>query len=224
MSDLQVTGPIWGGSLVPKPFNATFSGAQRIADAHSRFHTANVEGRLFSIGGGNTALSANTITQSATSTPIVGVWNPSTNDKWLVILQACLQVYINTLTTPVGSGAMVWASSVGNAAISTGSSPFNRKTLASTGSAAKGFPGGVALTGLTNNLTVFAGAHFMNTTPITHGTVTAVTTQMSTGGVQNFDGSLIVPPGGVLALYNTTSTTTCSVAAELIWEEIPIFV
>ena len=182
-----------------------------------------MEGRLYSIGSGATALSANTITLTNTSTPIVGVWNPPTNDKNLIIAQCSLQVYINTLTTPVGSGPFVWASSLSNSAISTGSSPFNRKTMASSGSSAKGFPGGVALTGLTNNVVVFAGAHFQNTTVITHGTVTAVTTQFSVGGVQTFDGNLIVPPGGVLSLLNTTSTTTCSVAAELIWEEVPIF-
>lgn len=215
-------GPDWGTTGTFKPFTAVPSGAQRVSDAHARFMAANLEGRLFSIGGGATALSANTIALTATSTPIVGVWNPSTNDKSLVILQASLQVYINTLTTPVGSGPFAWASSVGNTAISTGSTPYCRKTMVAVGSAAKGFPGGVALTGLTNNVVLFAGAHFQNTTSLTHGTVTAVTTQFSIGGVQNFDGGLIVPPGGVLSLINTTSTTTCSVAAELVWEEVPI--
>jgi hypothetical protein len=139
-----------------------------------------------------------------------------------VILQAALQVYINTLTTPVGSGPLVWAASLGNAAISTGLTPVNRKTLASAGSQAKGFAGATALTGLTNNLVIFEGADLSNNTILTHGTVTAVAPMTSTGGVQNFDGGLIVPPGGVLALYNTTSTTTTSCAGRLMWQEVPI--
>lgn len=198
------------------------TGESIVSELHGRFYEQLSRGNVYSIGSGATALSANTITLTATSTPIVGVWNPPASTVNLVILQCGLQVYINTLTTPVGCGPLIWASSVGNTAITTGSAPFNRKTLASTGSQAKGFPGGVALTGLTNNVVVFEGADFQNTTIVTHGTITAVTGQFSVGGVQNFDGSLIVPPGGVLSLINTTSTTTCSVASRLMWEEVAI--
>lgn len=193
-----------------------------VSELHGRFYEQTFRGNVYSIGSGATALSANTVTLSNTSTPIVGVWNPSTSSVNLVMLQAAVQVYINTLTTPVGCGPLVWASSLGNTAITTGSAPVNRKTLASTGSQAKGFPGGVALSGLTNNTVIFEGADLQNTTIITHGTITAVSTQFSVGGVQNFDGSLIVPPGGVLALLNTTSTTTCSIASRLMWEEVPV--
>jgi hypothetical protein len=129
------------------------------------------------------------------------------------------------LTTPVGAGGFVWASSIGNAAVSTGASPFNRKTLALAGSQAKAFNGGVALTGLTNSLVIFEGADFTNPTGQTYGTITAPTTGTtltSFGGVENFDGNLIVPPGGVLALLNTTSTTSMSVTSRLMWEEVPI--
>jgi hypothetical protein len=40
--------------------------------------------------------------------------------------------------------------------------------------------------------------------------------------VEEFDGSMIIPPGGVLALLNTVSTTTISVASMLLWEEVPL--
>lgn len=215
-------GPQLGADGTGLPMRQGRQGDVIVSELHGRFYEQVLRGNTYSIGSGATALSANTITLTATSTPIVGVWNPSTSTVNLVILQCAAQVYINTLTTPVGSGPLVLASSIGNTVITTGSAPFNRKTLASTGSQAKGFPGGVALTGLTNNLVVFDAADIANTTIITHGTVTAVTGQSSVGGVHNFDGSLIVPPGGVLALYNTTSTTTCSVASRLMWEEVPI--
>jgi len=215
-------GSILSGDNTYPPIRQGRQGDVIVSELHGRFYEQVFRGNVYSIGSGATALSANTITLTASTTPIVGVWNPSTSLVNLVILQCGCQVYINTLTTPVGSGPMVLASSIGNTAISTGSAPFNRKTLASTGSQAKGFPGGVALTGLTNNLVIFDGSDLANTTIITHGTITAVTTQFSVGGVHNFDGSLIVPPGGVLALLNTTSTTTCSVASRLLWEEVPV--
>lgn len=220
----HVVGPPNGtgytDGATPDPSRIGKTGENIFSELHGRFYEQVYRGNVYSIGSGATALSATTITLTNTSTPIVGVWNPSTSGVNLVLLQCAAQIYINTLTTPVGCGPLVFASSVGNTAISTGSAPFNRKTLASSGSSAKGFPGGVALTGLTNSLVVFDGADIANTTIITHGTVTAVTTQSSVGGVHNFDGSLIVPPGGMFALYNTTSTTTCSVASRLMWEEV----
>lgn len=216
-------GPsVLSDGVTTQPFRQLKSGEMAVSEVHGRFYEQVYRGNVFSIGSGATALSANTITLTATSTPIVGVYNPATSSVNLVILQAAAQIYINTLTTPVGCGPLVWAASIGNTAVSTGSAPFNRKTLASSGSQAKGFPGGVALTGLTNNTVIFDAADISNTTILTHGTVTAVSPMSSTGGVQNFDGSLIVPPGGVLALLNTTSTTTCSAAARLMWEEVPL--
>lgn len=193
-------------------------GEQIASELHGRYYEQNYRGNLYSIGCGVTALSATTITLSATSTPILGVWNPTTSTVNVVLLQIALSVYANTLTTPVGPGAIVLAASTGNAAISTGSSPVNRKTLASSGSQAKGFPGGVALTGLTNNVVVFEGLEIPTQGPVTYSTTTAM--QLGGAGVVSFDGGLIVPPGGMLSVLNTTSTTTCSVVGRLLWEEV----
>lgn len=222
MSDLQIRGPLWGATGAPVPFTAMFSGSQRVSDSHGRFLDAALGGRLFSIGSGATALSANTVSLASTGTPIVGLYNPIGSNVNVSILQIAAQVYINTLTTPVGCGPLVIACGITTVAITTGSTPINRKTLGSGGSAVKGFPGGVALTGLTPNLTICEGSDIAAMPVITHGTVTAVTTQYTSGGVQNFDGSLIIPPGGVIALLNTTSTTNVSVASRMLWEEIPI--
>lgn len=197
-----------------------------VSELHGRFYEQVFRGNTYSIGMGLTALSANTITLTATTTPVLGVWNPATSPVNLVILQAALGFVLNTLTTPVGPGPFVWASSLANTAISTGSAPFNRKTMASAGSQAKAFTPATALTGLTNNLVIFEEADFPQASGQTAGTITASTTssQFAAGfnGVQNFDGSLIVPPGGVLALLNTTSTTTYSVTGRLLWEEVPV--
>lgn len=41
--------------------------------------------------------------------------------------------------------------------------------------------------------------------------------------VDNIDGSIIVPQGGVLALLCTTTPVAVSAAVSLIWEEIPYY-
>lgn len=207
-----------------QPFRQGNLGEIVVQELHGRFYEQVYRGHTYSNGMTVTALSANTISLTATTTPILGVWNPTTSGVNVVLLQAAIQSYINTFTTPVSAGSFVWASSTGNAAISTGTAPFNRKTLASTGSQAKGMAF-VALTGLTNNLVIFEGADFLSPTGLTYGTIvapTAGTSLTSFGGVQNIDGSIVVPPGGVIALLNTTSTTTMSVNGRLLWEEVPL--
>lgn len=193
-----------------------------VADTHGRFQEACFRNNLYSIGCQLTALSAATILLTASGQPIVGVWNPPTSGVNLVILQAALVDEINNATS-VALGAFIWAASTGNNALTAGLAPFNRKSLASAGSVAKAFALSTAslLTGLTNNLVAFDAAEFNTASGLLTTTVAAATPTPSVSGVQNFDGSLIVPPGGVLALLNTVSTTTHSVAARLMWEEVP---
>ena len=191
------------------------------SELHGRFFEQAFRSNLYSIGGPVTALSANTITLTATTTPIIGVWNPMSSPVNLVILQAALQVAVQAASS-TAQGGFVWASSAANAAIATGSAPFNRKSLNTIGSQAKGFPGGVALTGLSNNLVVFEGADLAGGLAITTAAVPGTSAVPTTAYVQNFDGSLIIPPGGVLALLNTISTTNLSVAARLLWEEVAL--
>ena len=193
------------------------TGEAIIQELHGRFYEQVYRGNAFSASSGITALSANTIALSATSTPIVGVWNPSTSSVNLVILQLAIQSLFNTWTTPTGGGAFLIVPRL--------NPNLSRKTLATGGSQAKAFNGGVALTGLTNALVVLEEADIpgiMGTGA--YGTISAPTAVLLTtvGGVENFDGSLIVPPGGMLSIINATSTTTVSVASRLLWEEVAL--
>jgi hypothetical protein len=194
-----------------------------VTELQSRFYELNYRSQLFSIGCQLTALSAATILLTASAQPIVGVWNPPTSPVNLAILQAMLVDEINNVTS-VAMGAFVWASSVGNSALTAGLAPFNRKNLTSAGSQAKAFSLSTAslLTGLTNNLVVFDAAEFNTASGLLTTTVAASTPTPSVSGVQNIDGSIIVPPGGVLALLNTVSSVTHSVAGRLLWAEVAI--
>lgn len=199
------------------------TGEMSTADAHGRFYELTYRGNVYGIGCNLTALSAATVLLTASSQPIVGVWNPTTSPVNLVILQAALQDQLNNVTS-VALGTFIWASSVGNTSLSAGLSPINQKTLAASGSQAKAFSLSTAslLTGLTNNVVFLASADFNTASALLTTTVAAATPTPSAVSVQNFDGNLIVPPGGVLALLNTISVTTHSVAARLIWEEVPV--
>ena len=193
------------------------------SDLHGRYYETNYRGAAF-FGGhaAVAALSANTITLTATTTPILGVWNPTSNTNNLVILQANLNCFANNLTSGAGPGAFVWALSLNNGAISTGLNPWNAKTLLQSGSSAKFFAGATALTGLSNNLVIVAGANLPSPAGITYTTLASTALLPSYVGREDFDGSLIVPPGGVLALLNTTSSTVFSAVGRLTWEEVPV--
>jgi hypothetical protein len=195
-----------------------------VTELQPRFYEQVYRGNVFSIGCQLTPLSAATILLTASAQPIVGVGNPSTSGVNVVPLQATLIDELNNVTS-VALGAFVWASSIGNTAtLTAGLAPFNRKTLVAVGSQCKAFSLSTAslLTGLVNNLVIFDAAEFNTSSGLLTTTVAAATPTPSVSGVQNFDGSLIVPPGGVLALLNTVSTVTHSVAARLMWMEIPV--
>lgn len=228
MANLQgIVGPQGGAQGLAASTTQVASvdkqGALLASELHGRFYNQAYAGNMYFTGTtGIVALSANTITLTATTTPILGIYNPLGSNVNAVVLQAALECIINTVTTPVGAGAFVWAASTGNTAISTGLTPWNAKTLAQAGSATKGFAGATALTGLTNNLVIMAAADLTSPTALTYGTVANTALFPNFGGIVNVDGSLIVPPGGVLALLNTTSTTTMSYAGRLMWEEVPV--
>lgn len=194
-----------------------------VSELHGRYYETNYRGAAY-FGGhaAVAALSANTITLTATTTPILGVWNPTSNTNNLVILQANLNCFASNLTSGAGPGAFVWALSLNNGAISTGSNPYNAKTLLQSGSNAKFFAGSTALTGLSNNLVIVAGANLPCPTGLTYTTLASTALLPSYVGREDFDGSLIVPPGGVLALLNTTSSTVFSAVGKLAWEEVPV--
>jgi hypothetical protein len=194
-----------------------------VSELHGGFYEANYQGNIFFGGHGSLiALSANTITLTATTTPILGLYNPSGNTKNLALNKASLNLVANNLTSGAAPGVFVWALSVGNGSISTGSNPYNAKTLLQSGSNAKVFAGNVALTGLTNSLTIVAGSGFTSPSGLTYGSIASTALMPSYGGIEVFDGSLIVPPGGVLALLNTTSSTVFSAVGRLEWEEVPV--
>lgn len=228
MSDLMKVGPDFGGTGTFKPFTSALSGAQRTADGHARFMDACLAGRVFSTGPA-TAVSISNVTftlatTGATATPIIGVWNPSTSPVNLVIWQAILAVYTTSVTAMVGPGGFVWMVATGQVAnLSLAIAPYSRRTLTATGGYGRGLTG-VALTGLTATLATMCASTLNGgsnlTTAFTETAVGARSTNVSS--VENIDGSIIVPPGGVLALMASVTPVVHTALSGLVWEEVPI--
>lgn len=227
MSDLMKVGADWGSAGTFKPFTAGISAAQRTTDAHARFMEAAISGRLFSAGMTLTSISNVTFTTGtlgATCTPIIGVWNPMNSGKNVILLQARLQMVTTALATPTGPGGLVWATSVNQAAISTGITPLNRASLAASGSIAKGYAN-TALTNLSGNLVVQEASGFSTyPTNVTAAETAAGFMPAAPGGIEVLDGGFVIPPGGVIALLATTTPVAISATSSILWEEVPILV
>ncbi len=201
------------------------TGAFVSTDAHGRFQEAALRGNLFSDGMTTTSISNATFTTGtldATGTPILGVWNPTSSGKNLVILQAKLQVTLTNLTA-TGGGTFVWVTSTGNSAITTGNVPLSRLSLLASGSVAKGLAG-VALTGKTTTSVIREASGLTGGTNYNISAVGTAAGFVFPGSVSvdNIDGSIIVAPGNVLALMCTTTPVACSAASSLLWEEVNI--
>jgi len=222
LAELRV-GELLAASGTVNPGRTDVTGSLITTDGHGRLAEATRRGRVFSTGMTLTSISNSTFTTlTNTTTPIVGVWNPSTNTVNLEILMASLAVTMTALQA-TGAGGFVWAYSIGNTAISTGLNPVNRKTLTAAGSSAKGFAN-TALTGLTNNL-VIAGA-----SSLCGGAGLNIAALQTAAGFlpeqtsisEWLEGQWVIPPGGILALLATTTPVAHSAASMLVWEEVPI--
>lgn len=224
---LQISGQVGPQTVADgtqQPPRMLRTGEIGVSEIHGRFYEQNYRSVMFS--GGMTLTSINNVTYTtgtlgATVTPIIGVYNPIGSPVNLVILQATLGITV-TAGTATGGSPFVWATSITTAAVTTGGNPFNRKSLQPSGSFAKDLTN-VAPTGLTPNLAVRFGSALTGGLIKSASSVeTAVGQNIGTSGlsIENFDGSLIVPPGGVLALLATTTPVAHSAASSLLWEEV----
>ena len=195
--------------------------------SHGRFQEAALRNNLYSGGMTLTSIANVTFTTGTlgpTATPIVGIWNPVGSGRNAVILQAKLQAIITALQV-TGGGAFMWCYSTGNGAISTGNTPLSRLTMTKGGSVCKDMSG-IALTGLTNNLTI-GEASGLQGGPNSNVSVLQTAASLMPSGftaIDNLDAGWVVPPGGVLALLSTSTPVAVSAATALLWEEVSLIV
>ncbi len=234
--DTFTVGP--PGTSVADGGNVSRAGRQgdlSVSELHGRFYEQTFRGNVYSTGMQLTSISNATFTTAtalsatlgtaATATPIIGMWNPTTATN-AVILQATIAVVLTALQA-TGCGGFVWAVYTGNTAggitVASQALPVNRKTLLASGSSMKGLSG-LALTGLASVGTFMAasslgGGALYNASLL--GTAAGFMTP-SSQFTENIDGSIIVPPGGILGLFCATTPVAHSAAGSLMWEEVPV--
>lgn len=205
-----------GGTTQPIPIDSQRQGW------NGKLYEQTVGGKLFCFGCVSTALNANNATATAvdaTAKPVIGLYNPKDSGKNLVVLKTCINETSIAAST-VLPGAFVWLYKDAQT-ITTGSTPIPRMLGgAAQASVAKAFAVGTALTGLSGNLVntaVPATVASVNTAQ--PGTATSM---FGAPWLEDHDGSWIVPPGSVLCIMNTVSTTTVSVASFIQWAELDV--
>jgi len=218
------TGPLISANGAINPGRTDKTVALIANDAHGRFAEAARLQRLFS--GGMTAITSisnatfTTATTGATATPIIGLWNPTTSGKWASILQVRLQLIV-TAATATGPGTFHWFSATAQAALTLGTAAFNRYSLVSSGSTMQFFAGN-ALTGLSGSLTIREAAG-LNGGPIGNfsmvGTAAGFITPATPVSIDNVDGGLWVPPGGLVGILCSTTPVAISAGSSILWEE-----
>jgi hypothetical protein len=197
-----------------------------VSELHGRFYEQAYRGSLFKGGSTLTAINAATFTSAttgATATPLATLYNPSGSTVNCVLLQATLAITTTALTA-TGGGPFVWMISAAAGPISTGSQPFNMRTLTATGAQGRYVQINTALTGMSGTLAVafgsaLGGGSSYNTSFV--GTAAGMQTVLM-GFVENFDGQIIVPPNAVLTLMATTTPVAQSATTSLLWEEVPL--
>ncbi len=227
MTDQQIkVGPRFMADGGEAELRGDRTGAQVVTDAHGKYFEAASRGVLFTGGMGTvTSISNATFTVAttgATATPIVGLWNPVNSGKNMILVQAILGVS-QTALQATGPGAFVWMFGLGQNALTLGVNPTSALTLQANGSVGKVF-GGTALTGLVGAIAPLRGAAVGGGSAIGAAFLaTQVGGQPSwQAQVENFDGGLILPPGGLLSLQCTITPVGHSAVSGLIWEEMSI--
>lgn len=221
----QVGPQVSGDGVGSQPIRQGKSAEVIVQELHGRFYEQTYRNAMFSSGMTLTSINNATFTSATTgvtATPITGLYNPLGSGVNAVVLQAILGVVLTALQN-TGGGPFVWMMNTNNSLISTGTTPVNRKTLVAAGSQCKGLSG-IALTGMTGVL-AFLGASALgggNSFNIASLDTAAGFSTIYQPFVENLDGCLIVPPGGVLALMATTTPVAQSAASNLVWEEVAL--
>jgi hypothetical protein len=196
-----------------------------VTELHGRFYEQTKRGNVFSDGLGLTAINNatyTTATTGATVTPIAGLYNPLNSGVDCAIIEVSLALVMTALAA-TGPGGFAYMVATGQSAISTGNTPLNRYALTQGGAKARGLCN-VAPTGLTGSFAVRFGSSLMGGSA-ENVTFTATAVAMQTqalGAKELFDGSVIVPPGGALALVATTTPAAHSAVSAIVWEEVPV--
>lgn len=150
-------------------------------------------------------------TGGAAGTPLVGLYNPASSGKDIVVLQA--RIGIRTTGTAAGTLAFNWY--LGNSVLPTGTvtPPRNSYSGAQSGSVALPFL----------NTAMTASTAISPVGPIASVGANPATTPIATVlyTYENTAGTIVCAPGNLIAIGASSSLTAASIDCSVIWAELP---
>jgi hypothetical protein len=182
-----------------------------VSELHGRYYEQAYRGNLFTLSV-STAAAITAYVGAAGGTPMLAVYNPVSSGKNIVPIQ----VGYNNVVAASGAGTVSFALWFGPTAVitqATLTNPVNNATLNRTGSVTQCFTN-VALTSstaLTNAYPV--GFYYW---------ATAAGVIQTDRNLSDINGSIIVPPGTMIALGGSAALTSATWIGSLTWEEVPI--
>ena len=188
------------------------------SELHGKYFTQNYRGNLF-FGATAAAGLANSIFSNTTFVGLM-LWNPTGSGKLLSVVRASA-VMVGVGTTALSSFGYSYLANAG-AGIGTGAPISAFTAITATRGACN-----AQVTGQGSSVALVGGGATLTTAMTwlrnsTFGTGTgAATVALATQGVEELDGTLIVPPGMVVAL-TTDILNGGTFASSLIWEELPL--
>lgn len=204
MSELMKIGPDFGGLGTFKPFTGNISGGQRVADAHGRYMTAALEGRLFTAC--NVAAQAVSVALATTYTGLC-LSNPAGNTKNLVLLAGQYALSV----APAAIASLHLIAGYSSAGIVTHTTP-----LAAPGAQSCIINGSTAATAKVDSAATIVNPYYLM--PVVSGFTAGALPSHSAGWI-DFGGAFIIPPGGWVAWGALTAVTGFG---GFLWEELPI--
>jgi hypothetical protein len=209
MAEGQFRGPVYGASGTNVPFTADITGAQRVTDAHGRYNEAVRVGNVYTLQTKSATVTATTDISplpATTGRALIGIINSATSGWYASILK----VGISTISGTPGGPFYFDVLPAAVTTLTPGTAATNNRTLVTSGSQMIGLSAAVPANTLVGRML----------RPIGGPAASAVG-----AGMYHVDedvaGSIIVPPGGLLAVTAHAVGTTHIVSLYLTWEEIP---
>lgn len=182
-----------------------------VSELHGRYYETTYRGSTFTLSVA-TAAAITAYTGGAGGTPQLAVYNPSNSGKNFVVLQAS---YANVVAASA-AGTVTWGLYYGPTAAITQTTltyPVNNATLNRVGSASQCF----------TNVALTSSTALTNVQPLgQYYWATAAGAFSTAPQLAVIDGSIIIPPGTMIALGGSAALTSATWIGSLTWEEVPI--
>ena len=182
-----------------------------VSEALPPYYSLVKSGIVFSLAG--LAQNPAAFTGGAAGTPLLGLYNPASSGRDLVLLYAALGV--RTTGTAAATIDFNWfgANQGGVAITGTQTAAANAYSQAATGSVAYG---------MVNVANTAALASTLRRPSLSLGNVTTTAGLNAGLFVDDIKGALIVAPGCYLALGASAALTAASIDVSLFWAEVPV--